>query len=599
MSLEQQRGYAFSLRRGVEMRRGSNPWSFSRSTVATVLDHDKVPRKAKINEVRFRGARRVENLMRYSEDFSNATWLKLGTGTPATATLSAVTPPPGFRDCYLLDVSTAADARIAQSITPPSWGRYILSFWVRSVSGTGTWGYILNSGGATVNIDTTWRRVQTTYDFPGPANINIYPANRGAGGTLLQALVTGVQLEFVGGATNLTVASEYVSQDSIGAPFFGAGVDGVRYFDALCANTAASNVITEVTANVPIPEANLLGMMSEVQSSNYEQNTATQTVTLLTSAADGDVMGGSTGFLLTETGGTGAHFSYQASLASPIIGTAYTLSAYVKRGTANKIQITPSANWGASNYYANFDLVAGTLVGQGAGNYAAGIAPAGNGWFRIWMTCLATTTSSGAAIIIATIANDNDPRLATKADQGWTFYRSCGQVEPTRIPTSYIPTTNATVTRTNDALTVRSTKSGGVNAIAVSMIAEISLDGIDNNPFYNVAVSQIDAGNKVALYWYQSGLIFEKRVATTAYTSNAACVATANTLFKVGGVGSLARGVIAGAKGALGPYNQNALAPPFAFGPTLQIGSNMYGTIKSFESMEYDIPSADLAGATR
>lgn len=593
------RGMRVSLRKGVEVRHGAPFWSFSRSTAATVLDHDKIPRRCKVNELRFRGARRVENLLRYSEDFSNALWLKLGTGTPATATLSGVTPPPGFKDCYLLDISTAADARIAQSLTPPSWGRYIFSFWVRTVSGSGTWGYVLNSGAATVAVDTTWKRVQTYIDFPGPANMNIYPAQRSAGGTVLSAIVTGCQLEFVGGATINDRASEYISNDVLGGSFHGCGVDGVKCFDTLNGNTVASNVITEANG-APITEENLLGYMSEVQSANGDYNASAPTCTLCTQAAGEDALGGTAlGWLITENGGTGAHFNYQGSLSAPVIGTVYTISCCVKRGTANKIQITPSANWGGTNMYANFDLATGTLVGQGAGNYAQGIIPLGNGWYRIWMACAATTTSSGAAVIVATIANDSDPRLPTKTDQGWTYYRSCTQVESTRLPTSIIITTTAAVTRTNDALLVQATKSGGVNTRALSFIAEISIESVDPNPFFNVMVSQVDAGNKVALYWYQGGMIWEKRVATVANTSNAPFTPAINTLFKCGGIGSQALGVISACNGVPGPANQNGLAAPFSLGATIQIGSNMYGTVKEFRTEDYAIASADLLGATR
>lgn len=50
--------------------------SFSRSTTATVVDFEGVVNTAKINETRFTGARRVENLLEFSEDFGNVYWEK-------------------------------------------------------------------------------------------------------------------------------------------------------------------------------------------------------------------------------------------------------------------------------------------------------------------------------------------------------------------------------------------------------------------------------------------------------------------------------------------------------------------------------------------
>ena len=65
--------------------------TFSRSTVATVTDFEGVIKNTRINEARFDGMRRVENLLTYSQDFSNAAWSK----TNSTITTAANVAPDG------------------------------------------------------------------------------------------------------------------------------------------------------------------------------------------------------------------------------------------------------------------------------------------------------------------------------------------------------------------------------------------------------------------------------------------------------------------------------------------------------------------------
>lgn len=431
--------------------------SFSRSTTATVVDFEGVVKECKINEARFYGARRVENLFRYSEDFSNALWLKLGTGAPATVTPSAIVPPAGVGSCFLMDISTAADARVAQSIPGLVSGRYIFSFYVRSVSGSGTWGYNINSNNATAAIDTNWKRVQVFIDFVSGASMNIYPAMRSAGGTMLTAIVAGAQLEIVGGSTINDVASEYVSKDVItSAPYNGAGVDGVRYIGCRNGNSVASNVITEARG---LCLSTMRGMVVENARTNIELNASTWSVTAGTcvfQAANPDRMGRQSA-LFTEDTSASFHFAYQGS-STRTVGTVYTYSVYVKAGTASKLQLTSGVAVVGADAYANYDLAALAITAQGAAVSGAFIEDAGDGWRRIGFTSTAILTTSAANILVATLQTGLETRLPSFTGTGRTFYRAMGQVEAASLTTychvsTFIPTALSNVTRSDDLAT--------------------------------------------------------------------------------------------------------------------------------------------------
>lgn len=70
-------GFVAPRRSSVALTKGAGAFSFTRATTATVEDWEGAIRACKSGEVRFPGARRVENLIATtSEDFTNAAWIK-------------------------------------------------------------------------------------------------------------------------------------------------------------------------------------------------------------------------------------------------------------------------------------------------------------------------------------------------------------------------------------------------------------------------------------------------------------------------------------------------------------------------------------------
>lgn len=145
--------------------------SFTRATTGTVQDNEGILRTAIAGEARFTGARGVRNLL------------------ASTTTLST------------------------QNVTTTA-GTYILSFYgTGSVALSGTVTDSLAGTGASTRVNKTVTCTAGTLTLT------------------VTGSVTSAQLENITGRADQTTPSEYVSVGVLSAPYHGAGVDGVKYFD--------------------------------------------------------------------------------------------------------------------------------------------------------------------------------------------------------------------------------------------------------------------------------------------------------------------------------------------------------------------------------
>jgi hypothetical protein len=138
------------------------------------------------------------NLIRYSIISNVVGWSISG----STVTNNAITAPDGTNTAARIQVDPGGYvADLSISVTAGQ--TYTFSFWVKSVSGSGTWGInIYDHGGAnighhrtTVNITEEWQRVSYTYTPTGTL-VNVYVSdNREGLATISDAYVWGAQLE--------------------------------------------------------------------------------------------------------------------------------------------------------------------------------------------------------------------------------------------------------------------------------------------------------------------------------------------------------------------------------------------------------------------
>jgi len=153
--------------------------------------------------------------------------------------------------------------------------------------------------------------------------------------------------------------------------------------------------------------------------------------------------------------GAATRFTVQSAskAASALI---YTYSIYLK---AKEITFaTFSCDDGLGNGFSGgIDLTTGATsgapVGIGATFSSVAAVPVGNGWYR----CSVTGTSSSVptvrvAVNFATSLTTGFPSVTVNASDG--FYLWGAQLEAGAFPTSYIPTTTATVTRSADVASI-------------------------------------------------------------------------------------------------------------------------------------------------
>jgi hypothetical protein len=128
-------------------------------------------------------------------------------------------------------------------------------------------------------------------------------------------------------------------------------------------------------------------------------------------------------------------------------GLTYTLSFYVKKSERTKIGLFfPGAAFGNNTRHAWFDLDLGTVGGVESG-VTATIFPLVNNFYRCSITATANATASGVTGIYHTNGGFGDQ---ITGDDISGVYIWGSQLEAGAFPTSYIPTTASTVTRTAD-----------------------------------------------------------------------------------------------------------------------------------------------------
>lgn len=467
------------------------------TAVPSIIDSRGMLQYCRVNEARFWGARRVENLLRASNDLDNSTyWTAVGTATVSEVTTDASVLGELIERAYLITGNGTSNC-IRQTLSLNGAGgasgvlratKHTFSIWLRSGSVSSAVIQLYVSGGAaaanaTVTLTSTWQRfaITGTPDGSSTYTVLVTPASSG---TIYarNAQVEDLGPEAADGSGNVP-PSEYVSRDDIVytsqaiAVYHGAMVDGVRYFDTARANALnnTTKLVTEATG-AAIADSTLWGLMVEPQIVNLVTNSdtlsgwtvnATSSVTIATNAATSPD-GRQNAAKITEDSASTSKFAYFAMAASDSAKCCAQVIA--KKGTSGgrdhlRLGIKKKD---ATTVTCFFNLGTGALgtVGSGAESY---ITPLSDGWYLCAMVVDVGTGGGTPEMHVGLSSADGTTTYSGNGAGNIFVWRA--QFHAKEHPATPIQTAGSTATRTGHALAIPNQSVIGRNNLAVYMEA--------------------------------------------------------------------------------------------------------------------------------
>jgi hypothetical protein len=471
--------------------------SWARNIPASVIDNEGLNKTAKANEVRFSGAKRVENLCRVSSENMGAALTILNGGN--TALGNNLTFNGGINTYLLYDV-----------ITTTIGNSYRFSCNITSGTKAGNI-YIGNQTAAQYLTITPGIERRYTFLFTASAT-SVYIGFVNADANTGTVIVNRVMFENVTGQDNKN-PSEYVSVGVLSAPWHGAGVDGVKYFNTTNGNTVSGNVVTEapgtpltgITLLAEEARANLTLYSIAINATNYTSN---PTLAIGQLAPDGSLNAS----LVTGTGTSISQRLYQNTPLTIVAGSIYTYSCYIAAGTERYFCITAVS--GSDYIFAVVDTTNWTIVNttnkSGGGVFiSSSISPVlANGFRRLSVIGTLPITNP---VIRCSFTNDvNVPSPVYSTSGTATIWQIQGELGYTA--SSPIFTAAAAVTRLADVPSLLGTQS--VTNLALYS-ATINSTNYTSNPTLTIGQLAPD-GSSTATLVTGSGTNVAQRLLQTA-----------------------------------------------------------------------------------
>jgi hypothetical protein len=392
------------------------------------------------------------NLLSRSEDFANAVWSKIASSTVVLD--ATVANPTGILSTYKYTASNLSFGGILrQPATITTATTYTLSFFVKKGNHSFV-GIRFNTAVAsgdrfiTYNFDTDtinqqgvtatavasrelfangWVRFILVYTSTSSAGTCDIAITNSSGST--PTALTGTEYMYVYGAQLVEGSSALTYQKTVDR----LDIPRIDYTGGGC-----PSILLE-------PQRTNIVLRSEEFDNASFQKSLSSVSANTTTAPDGTL----TADTWTGDGTLGVHFL--AQVVSGTSGVAYTQSVFAKKGTNNFLQILGTTAIYDANSWANFDLENG-VVGSSGASATATITDFGNGWYRCTMTATATATASGNGFLLYLITSATSARIEINS-LATSVHLWGAQLEAGAYPTSYIPTTTATVTRLKDECT--------------------------------------------------------------------------------------------------------------------------------------------------
>jgi hypothetical protein len=196
--------------------------------------------------------------------------------------------------------------------------------------------------------------------------------------------------------------------------------------------------------------------------------------------------GSTTADTVTQDTTAGYHYVQRTTLGLAT-STRYSYSVYVKAAGQTQIALTlgNSIVFGSPTILVTYNLstVTATVTqANAAANAVADIQSVGNGWYRL--SVLGTTTSSSGNSVAEVWLLDNSGNLSFTGDGTSGIYIWGAQLEAGSFPTSYIPTSGSTATRSADVASMTGTNfSSWYNQSEGTLLTNITPHDVTNNDF--------------------------------------------------------------------------------------------------------------------
>ena len=203
--------------------------SFTRASTATVEDFEGLNKDTLSGEVRLKGSRRVCNLVEEPD-------MTLFSQINASCSMAgSYTDPLGGTDAYLMTINDLTSPQVYDTFSVKAGNEYVISVWIKlDTAPVNRLVGLLDPAFATAYVQATksWKR-------------HSIPLKTSAGGTILlgfsdtsgvgvdigdKIAFYGWQIEDVTGQADQN-PSEFVSVGVESAPYHGANVDGVKYYE--------------------------------------------------------------------------------------------------------------------------------------------------------------------------------------------------------------------------------------------------------------------------------------------------------------------------------------------------------------------------------
>lgn len=333
---------------------------------------------------------------------------------------------------------------------------------------------------------------------------------------------------------------------------------------------------------------NLLLRSEEFDNASWIKTDTTVTANSITSPD-----GATTADLLTS-GTAGTAVTVQGVVATADAN--YALSVFLKRGNNDWIRLQ-FAN-GANGVRAWVNLATGavgttTAFGTGA-SVSTTIKEYPNGWYRFSIVGSVGSGATAISCFLSAVTADASNSAANSA----TYYPWGAQFENNvSFPSTYIPTTTASVIRNADVLTY--TFAGNADATVGSVYAEAALLFGGTAPASEQMVGFVSGGNGLLMLSGQAATTITVNDGTTSVTKTgltSLATATRKSAASWGAGGLLA--TRDGATVASGAFDGNMGSTAIGIGSDTSGARNLFGTIKNARIFQVQFSAAQLQAIT-